>query len=111
MPEQETKGLNNTTIKLMIVVALFFDALGALLELVAMYWLVSIFYLLTFFLWFRLHGISFWKPKRFLVMGGSLIIELIPLVNLLPAMTLAVAVVALDSKIKKVLPNAVQKVL
>jgi|SRR3989338_5247776 len=104
MEEKKERGLNNTTIVLMGVVALFFDALGALFTPIAMYWLVSIFYLLTFFLWFAMHGITFWKPKRFLTMGGSFIVELIPIISILPAMTAAVLIVALDSKLKKIAP-------
>ncbi len=101
---KKEKELSNATIVLMAVVALFYDVLGALFTLVAMYWLVTLFYLLTFFLWFRVYGVTFWKPKRLLTMGSSFIIELIPIVSVLPAMTAAVLIVALDSKIKKVAP-------
>ena len=112
MPEdKKDKGLKDHTIVFMVVVALFYDVLGALLEPVAMYWLVSIFYFLTFLLWFGLHGINFWKPKRVLAMMTSFFIELIPIISILPAMTLAVLVVALDTKIKKILPAPIDKVI
>ncbi|MDP3763904.1 MAG: hypothetical protein Q8Q92_04705 [bacterium] len=106
MPEEQ-KGLNNTTIAFMIVVALFFDALQALLALVLMGWLVGIFAGLTFYLWFKIHGLSFMKPKRLLTFGTASFIEMFPLLPLsaLPAWTAAVSYLALDSKIKKIVPG------
>src|SRR3989344_2139954 len=101
MPE-EKKGLNNTTIALMISVAIFYDVLQWLLAFIFMGWLVSIFALLTFYVWFKMKGMSFMKPKRFAAFGGSFIVELIPIINILPAWTLAIVLLALDSKIKKI---------
>ncbi|MDP2642028.1 MAG: hypothetical protein Q8P21_01925 [bacterium] len=105
MPEEQ-KGLNNTTIVLMIAVALFFDALQALLTIVFMGWLVGIFAGLTFYVWFKLRGLSFMKPKRFITFGTASVIEMFPFLPLsaLPAWTGAIVILALDSKIKKVAP-------
>lgn len=101
MPEK--KGLNNTTIVLMVSVALFYDALQWLLTFIFMGWLVGIFAGLTFYVWFKLRGLSFMKPKRFATFGGSFILELIPVVgDILPTWTAAITYLALDSKIKKV---------
>ena len=45
------------------------------------------------------------KPKRLGVFGGSFIVELIPVVgDILPTWTAAITYLALDSKIKKVVP-------
>lgn len=101
MPE-EKKGLNNTTIALMVSVALFFDVLQWLLAFIFMGWLVSIFALLTFYTWFKMRGMNFVRPKRAALLGGGFIIELIPIINILPAWTLAIVLLALDSKIKKI---------
>lgn len=105
MPE-EKKGLNNTTIVLMVSVALFYDALQWLLGWIFMGWLVSIFAWLTFYVWFKTRGMSFMTPKRLATFGGSFIIELIPIVgDVLPTWTAAITYLALDSKIKKVAPG------
>ena len=106
MPEEKKEtGLKNHTIVFMVVVALFYDALQWLLAFIFMDWLVSIFAYLTFFLWFRLNGISFMKPKRLLTAGGSFVLEIFPWVATLPALTGAVIFIALDSKIKKIAPG------
>ena len=108
----EEKGLDNTTIVLMVVTALFFDALQWLLAFVFMGWLVSIYAGLTFYVWFKIRGMSFMKPKRFATFGGSFIIELIPIVgDILPTWTASITYLALDSKIKKALPTSVAKVV
>ena len=104
--EKKEKGLKNHTIILMVAVALFFDALQWLLGFIFMGWLVSIFAWLTFYVWFKINGISFMKPKRFITFGGSFIIELIPVVgDVLPTWTAAITYLALDSKIKKIVPR------
>ncbi|MBI2065748.1 MAG: hypothetical protein HYT68_01625 [Candidatus Zambryskibacteria bacterium] len=103
---EKEKGLKNTTIALMVVTALFFDALQWFLAFIFMGWVVTIFAGLTFYLWFKLQGISFMKPKRLATFGGSFIIELIPILgDVLPAWTAAVVILVLDSKIKKVVPG------
>ena len=102
----QEKGLKNTTISLMIAVALFFDALQALLTLIFMGWLVGIFAALTFYVWFKSHGISFMKPKRLFAFGGATIAEVIPFLSVLPAWTAAVSYLALQSKIQEVIPGA-----
>lgn len=99
---QEKKGLNNTTTWLMIGTAIFFDALQALLTFIFMGWLVSVFASLTFWLWFRLHGISFMKPKRLLTFGGASLVELVPFLSIIPAWTAAVAYLALETKVMAV---------
>jgi hypothetical protein len=100
--KQGEKGLENHTVALMIATALLFDAIQILLTFVLMGWIVGFFAFLTFYIWFKIHGISFMKPKRALTMGASFIIEVIPFVSVLPAWTLAVTILALDTKIKRV---------
>src|SRR3989338_9491758 len=99
MPEEnKEKGLKATTVVLMIAVALFFDALQTLLTFIFMGWLVGIFAGLTFYIWFKLRGMSFMKPKRFAAFGTSSIIEMFPFIPLsaLPALTVSVTYFALD---------------
>ena len=104
--EKKENELKTTTVVLMIAVALFFDALQALLTFIFMGWLAGIFAGLTFYLWFKIHGISFMKPKRLATFGGTALIEIIPFLSVIPAWTFAVAYLALDSKIKAVIPGA-----
>jgi|SRR3989344_5618062 len=107
MPEEnKEKGLKATTVVLMIAVALFFDALQTLLTFIFMGWLVGIFAGLTFYLWFKLHGVSFMKPKRLATFGGTALIEVIPFLSVIPAWTFAVSYLALSSKLQAVIPGA-----
>lgn len=99
------KGLKSTTVVLMIVVALFFDALQALFTPLFLGWAVGIFAGLTFWLWFKMHDISFMKPKRFMAFSGSAIVEVIPFLSAIPAWTFAVAYLALSSKLQEVVPG------
>jgi hypothetical protein len=81
--QNKEKGLKSHTVVLMIVTALFFDALQALLTLIFMGWLVGFFAALTFWLWFKVHGISFMNPKKLMVFGGAALIEVIPVLSAL----------------------------
>ncbi|MDO8569321.1 MAG: hypothetical protein Q7R89_00840 [bacterium] len=107
MPE-EKKGLDNTTIALMICTALFYDALQILLAFLFIGWVVGIFAFLTFYVWFKLRGLNFMKPKRFLTFGITSVIEMLPSLliplSALPTWTAAITYLALDSKLKKVVP-------
>jgi len=94
--------LKNTTIGLMVGVALFFDALGALLNLIFMYWVVTIVAYPTFWLWFHFKGIKLLTPKRLSIQGGTLLAELIPLFSALPAITAMVALTVMSTKAKEV---------
>jgi len=105
MDSDKKSGIGNPTLILMFAVAIFFDILQWLLVFIAMGWLAGIFAGLTFYVWFKMHGQSFMKPKRFLTFGGAFLIESIPIISSLPAWTGAIAILALDSKIKKVAPG------
>lgn len=107
MQEEKENELKSHTIVLMIVVAVFFDVLQGLLVFIFMGWLVGFFAGLTFYIWFKLHGISFMKPKRFITFSTASVIEMFPFLPLsaLPAWTAAIVILALDSKIKKVAPG------
>lgn len=113
MEEQQgkEKGLKNWEVALMIATALFFDALNALLNLIFMGWVVSIFAFLTFYVWFKIKGIHFMTPKRFTAMWGGFIFELIPALSVLPGWTVAVAFLALEKKVVEKLPAGARTLL
>lgn len=105
MEEKKEKGLKTTTVWLMIGVAIFFDTLQVLLDFLLMGWLVTIFASLTFYVWFKGHGISFMRPKRFFAFGGGFLIDLIPILGWF-AWTATVSYLALTKKIQDVVPGA-----
>lgn len=96
--------LSKPTIVFMVVVALVFDLFQLLLDLLHILvgpgtiiaaittGLLSFVAWLTFYIWFKTKGMSFTSPKRILTMGGGFLIELIPVLNVLPAWTLAVII-------------------
>lgn len=54
---------------------------------------ISILTLLTFYIWFKMHNVSFSNsPKRFGVMAITGLTEIIPLLDLLPAWTISTGV-------------------
>lgn len=97
--------LENVIIGLMVGVALFFDAFQFLINLIPIAGQilasgVELVVMGIFYFWFKSYDISFATPKRAAIMGSSFILELIPILNALPAITLAVLLVALDARIK-----------
>ena len=109
MPEEKReKGLDNVTIWLMASVALFFDVLQWLLDFIFMSCQVTIYAWLTFVVWFKIRGISLFTLKRGSILGVGTVVDLIPVLGAL-AWTAMVITLALDSKIKKVLPTSVRE--
>lgn len=102
----------------MIVTALFFDTIQFGADLINFIpfvgfifaWVissgVSIFAWLTFFLWFRLAGTKF-DSKIVATTVGAFFIELIPLLNALPAWTLSIVTIFLFFQSKEILNKAV----
>lgn len=97
----DKKGLKSTTVGLMAGVALFLDTLKALLDFILMGWIVLPFYYMTFWLWFKMHGLNYFSLRRAPTHVLGFAIELIPGISVLPAMTFAVVRVALDAKFKE----------
>jgi len=107
-PKQEETNaeVKPATAALMIIVALLFDGIQAVINLIPIVgqilsFLLSIFAFLTFYVWFKMNGISFAKPKRAGKLIGGGLIELIPILNVLPAWTLAVFLIISETKINK----------
>lgn len=111
MEEENRYSLSKPTVVIMVTVALFYDfvqaiisllhiipALGNLMAAIATALLSAVAWL-TFYFWFKLHGIHFNTAKRALTMGSGFIIELIPVLNILPGWTLAVILVILTTKV------------
>jgi hypothetical protein len=106
--DKKEEGLKVHTVVFMIAVAAFFDVLQLLLSFVYLGWAAGIIAGLTFYLWFKFHGISFMRPKRFMAMGGASMVEMIPIPFLaaFPGWTIAVSYLALSKKIQEVIPGA-----
>lgn len=110
----ENEKISKITIGMMVAVALFFDGIqfGAdLLNFIPfvgfiLAWTitsgVSIFAWLTFFLWFKLKGVKF-DSKVVATTTGAFFIEMIPVLNALPAWTLSIVVVFLFFQSKEIL--------
>lgn len=93
MNEPKLKG---HTIVLMVCVALFYDILQLLL-----YWLMIPVFYLTYYIWFKMHGINFLTMKRAPIQASGAALEIIS-AGLIPAFTFIVLRVALDYKIKEI---------
>ncbi|NQV87935.1 MAG: hypothetical protein HQ402_00060 [Parcubacteria group bacterium] len=97
--------ISNTKAVFMIVVAVLFDLAGVVFNLlhfipavgnvaaIILTALLDILAWLTFFVWFKMNGVSFANPKRALSLNGGFILKLIPILNALPAWTLAVVLI------------------
>ncbi|MDQ3089728.1 MAG: hypothetical protein M3Q24_01065 [bacterium] len=104
----DSKKLSQTTSGLMIAVAVFFDAFQLIINLIPVLGqiisvVIGFFAFLTFYFWFSSKGVKFATPKRGGILGGGFIVEMIPIINMLPAWTLAVVLIILDQKKKELL--------
>lgn len=106
--------VNNLTATLMISVAFFYDLVQALFDLLhfipvvgnviatIVTALLSVVAWLTFYVWFKMHGVHFHTAKRAITMGAGFLIELIPILNILPVWTLAVVLIFLTARMPKI---------
>lgn len=106
--------VSNIVAVLIISVAVFFDLVQALIDVfhfipvvgnifaMVATWLVSAVAFFIFWFWFMLYGVHFNTTKRVASMGGGFLIELIPVLNALPAWTLAVILVILTARMPKI---------
>lgn len=109
MPEEKRKRIGNMQGALIIGVAGVIDGVQFLLNFIPFIgWifvsLLSIFAWMTFWFWFKLNNISFLKGKTALLRLAALsiggIIEIIPIVNDLPAWIIAVAIMFVVVKLE-----------
>jgi hypothetical protein len=107
--ESET-SLTRATMVFMVYVALIIDLVQAiLLYLIAgiiVDTFIGIFAGFTFWLWFKMHDVSFVTPKQIAAMGGGFFVELIPALNALPTWTFAVVYVIMTHKALEVADKA-----
>jgi len=83
---------------LMVCVALFYDLVQLAINIVMfgfgflVTWIISLWAWLTFYLWFRIKGVSFMNLKNALKLTGGGLIEIIPFpfLSALPAWTAVV---------------------
>ena len=103
---QHRKRLSNTDAFFFIWSAVFFDTLNALINILPFLGqILSIFVTLVangiFFFWFQSKGVSFSKnPKQALALFGPDVIELIPIWNILPGITLGVVLTVVMVKLE-----------
>jgi len=94
----------------MIAVALFFDVLQALLDLIGIGWILVFLSYPTFWLWFKIHGINFFSAKRAKTIGLNLVGEGLT-AGIWVGMTWTVVRIALDYKIKETASESVGRVV
>jgi hypothetical protein len=83
--EEKIERISNPTAGLMLGTAVFFDMAQWLLSFIVMGWLVNIFAIFTFFLWFALHGVNFFKRNPLKKLGWISVVALIKLIPVLGA--------------------------
>lgn len=69
-------------------------------------WIISAITFFMFWFWFLLYGVHFNSAKRILSMGGGFLMELIPIVDTLPAWTAAVVLVIITARMPKIVEIA-----
>jgi hypothetical protein len=111
--ESNSPDIGNITLWFMVAVAIFFDALQFLVNIIPFLgWILSlmvdIFAFGTFALWFKFNKIEF-TAKRNMFLGGGFLLEFIPLLNSVPFWTISIIIIALDLKAKKILPKSLSK--
>lgn len=93
-PPQER--IDPSTWQLMVAVALgldFFQGIVGMLPFVGQILspIISLFIFLIFWIWLKLHGVTITDSiKRVAIMFGGFLVELIPILNILPSWTLAI---------------------
>ncbi len=100
----ENKELSTTTIAFMVLVALFYDTLQVVLSWIGAGWLIIPIFYLTFFIWFKMRGLSFLSLKRAPTLGIGGLLEMAS-AGIIPSLTFMVLRIGLDYKIKKFLPT------
>ena len=71
--------------------------------------LASVWAWLTFYVWFKLHGISFVSPKKILAFPAAFLIKIFPFLGVLPAWTGAVVLIFLITRGEEALAVTLEK--
>lgn len=102
----EGKRISPVTASFIIGTALIFDGLQFILTLTVfgsvLSWFIAMIAWIIFFIWFALLGVNYASGggKKLAAAGASLITELIPLIDALPALTLGVTTVIIQHNIE-----------
>lgn len=87
MPNPKPRRINSLNAGLLIFVAIIFDLLSIIpfLNVITSFvaWLI-------FLVWFYILGVGFINPKRFATIAISFIIGVIPILSILPELTIAI---------------------
>src|SRR3989344_3527031 len=123
-PQKKKHAVPTTTFVIMCSVALLFDAIIAapkLLDFIPVLdfltvpmnlmvgVLASVWAWLTFYVWFKLHGISFVSPKKILAFPAAFLIKIFPFLGVLPAWTGAVVLIFLITRGEEALAVTLEK--
>ncbi|MGB3922007.1 MAG: hypothetical protein WBL19_01830 [Minisyncoccia bacterium] len=97
------KKFGGVTFILMLIVALFFDGIQILVQLIPVAGqilgsVIGLLAFMTFFLWFAMKGMRFLTAGRIITMTGTLFVEVIPLASALPVWTLSIVLMFITSK-------------
>ncbi|MDO8510421.1 MAG: hypothetical protein Q7S15_02245 [bacterium] len=111
---REKADISDITAAFMVGTALVYDGVQFLLTFIPVLgWLISsiigLWAWMHFFTWFKIRGVSFGSSKRTLTMGGSLVAEVLPILNALPAWTFAVVMILISVKGERLLKHALPK--
>ena len=103
--------IDNQTLARMFGAALLFDSTQALVNLAPYVGQVlssgiDLLALMFFSLWFVLKGQKLLTARHLRRLGGGFLIEIVPLINILPAWSFMIALYALDNKVKELKPSA-----
>ena len=94
--------IDSSTGLLMVIVALGFDFFQGIIGILPIAGfilapLISLFIWLTFWIWLKLHGVNITdKTKRIVIMWGGFLLELIPLLDILPIWTITIFITVLS---------------
>ena len=64
---------------------------------------IAFFSFMTFWLWFKMNGVSYGQAKRVGIVLTTYIISFIPILNILPEITLGVIGIIMTTRAKKIL--------
>jgi hypothetical protein len=109
--EQDKKPkIKKGTMVLMVATALFFDVLGALINLIPGLGQVLAIFIAwagqaTFWLWFKMHGVSYGTKKRAVSVTAGFIIGMIPFLNIIPELTLQVILILGTLEVEDLVEN------
>ena len=90
---------------IMVGVALCFDAIVFFINLIPILGqiispIIGFIAYMTFFLWFKLKGVDMMKFKRIATMGTGFLISIIPILNMLPEITISVVITIMSTRVK-----------